>query len=235
MRNILFLIILFTANVIQAITGFAGTLLAMPLSMMLIGVHEAKVILNIMVVLSCLILASKSRKHIQPKILLNIIAWMAVGMVFGIWIFEHLSLNILLPFYAIMIILIALKKLLIKNEIKMSKWMLNGVLLAAGIIHGMFVAGGALLVVYASTVLKNKENFRATVAAVWVVLNTGLMISDFVQGYMTPGVIKMAGISILPLLLAIYVGNKIHERIDQKVFMKITYALLLASGISILA
>lgn len=235
MRNILFLIILFTANVIQAITGFAGTLLAMPLSMMLIGVHEAKVILNIMAVLFCLILASKSRKHIQPKILLNIIAWMAVGMVFGIWIFEHLSLNILLPFYAIMIILIALKKLLIKNEIKMSKWMLNGVLLAAGIIHGMFVAGGALLVVYASTVLKNKENFRATVAAVWVVLNTGLMISDFVQGYMTPGVIKMAGISILPLLLAIYVGNKIHERIDQKVFMKITYALLLASGISILA
>lgn len=235
MRNILFLIILFTANVIQAITGFAGTLLAMPLSMMLIGVHEAKVILNIMAVLSCLILASKSRKHIQPKILLNIIAWMAVGMVFGIWIFEHLSLNILLPFYAIMIILIALKKLLIKNEIKMSKWMLNGVLLAAGIIHGMFVAGGALLVVYASTVLKNKENFWATVAAVWVVLNTGLMISDFVQGYMTPGVIKMAGISILPLLLAIYVGNKIHERIDQKVFMKITYALLLASGISILA
>lgn len=235
MRNILFLIILFTANVIQAITGFAGKLLAMPLSMMLIGVHEAKVILNIMAVLSCLILASKSRKHIQPKILLNIIAWMAVGMVFGIWIFEHLSLNILLPFYAIMIILIALKKLLIKNEIKMSKWMLNGVLLAAGIIHGMFVAGGALLVVYASTVLKNKENFRATVAAVWVVLNTGLMISDFVQGYMTPGVIKMAGISILPLLLAIYVGNKIHERIDQKVFMKITYALLLASGISILA
>ena len=235
MRNILFLIILFTANVIQAITGFAGTLLAMPLSMMLIGVHEAKVILNIMAVLTCLILASKSRKHIQPKILLNIIAWMAVGMVFGIWIFEHLSLNILLPFYAIMIILIALKKLLIKNEIKMSKWMLNGVLLAAGIIHGMFVAGGALLVVYASTVLKNKENFRATVAAVWVVLNTGLMISDFVQGYMTPGVIKMAGISILPLLLAIYVGNKIHERIDQKVFMKITYALLLASGISILA
>ena len=68
-----------------------------------------------------------------------------------------------------------------------------------------------------------------------MVLNTGLMISDFVQGYMTPGVIKMAGISILPLLLAIYVGNKIHERIDQKVFMKITYALLLASGISIFA
>lgn len=87
---------------------------------------------------------------------------------------------------------------------------------------------------YASAVLKDKENFRATVASVWVVLNTGLMISDILQGYMTSEVMKMTGISILPLFLAIYVGNKIHEKIDQKLFMKITYILLFASGVSIL-
>lgn len=39
------------------------------------------------------------------------------------------------------------------------------------IIHGMFVSGGALLVIYATQVLKEKEEFRATVAPVWVVLN----------------------------------------------------------------
>lgn len=130
--------------------------------------------------------------------------------------------------------LIALKKMLIKKEIRMTGWMLNSILLAAGIIHGMFVSGGALLVVYATAVLKEKESFRATVASVWVVLNTGLMISDISQGYMTSSVVKMTGISIIPLFLAIYVGNKIHEKIDQKSFMKITYLLLLASGISIL-
>ena len=48
MKTILFFIILFAANVIQAVTGFAGTLLAMPVSIQLIGVLEAKVILNIM-------------------------------------------------------------------------------------------------------------------------------------------------------------------------------------------
>ncbi|MBU5282614.1 hypothetical protein KQI13_14425 [Anaerostipes hadrus] len=51
---------------------------------------------------------------------------------------------------------------------------------------------------------------------------------------MTSEVMKMTGISILPLFLAIYVGNKIHEKIDQKLFMKITYILLFASGVSIL-
>lgn len=235
MRNIMFLIVLFAANVIQAITGFAGTLLAMPPAMMLIGVHQAKVILNIMAFLSCFILAVKSYKNIQWKILLNIIVYMAAGMLAGIWLFEHLSLDLLLPVYGVMILLIALKKMFIKKEIEMTGWMLNGILLAAGVIHGMFVSGGALLVVYAAAVLKDKENFRATVAAVWVVLNTGLMISDILNGYMTSSVVKMTEISILPLALAIYIGNKIHEKIDQEVFMKITYILLLASGISILA
>lgn len=234
MRNMIFLFVLFVANVVQAVTGFAGTLLAMPPAMMLIGVHEAKVILNIMAFLSCLILAVKSYKKIQWNILFHMIGYMAVGMLAGIWLFEYLSLQILLPAYGVMIVLIVLKKMLIKKEIRMTGWMLNSILLAAGIIHGMFVSGGALLVVYATAVLKEKESFRATVASVWVVLNTGLMISDISQGYMTSSVMKMTGISIIPLFLAIYVGNKIHEKIDQKSFMRITYILLLASGISIL-
>ena len=231
MRNMIFLLVLFVANVVQAVTGFAGTLLAMPPAMMLIGVHEAKVI---MAFLSCLILAVKNYRNIQWKILFNIIVYMAIGMFAGIWLFERLSFSLLLPAYGVMILLIALKKMFVKKEIKMTGFMLNGIILAAGVIHGMFVSGGALLVVYASAVLKDKENFRATVASVWVVLNTGLMISDILQGYMTSEVMKMTGISILPLFLAIYVGNKIHEKIDQKLFMKITYILLFASGVSIL-
>lgn len=234
MRNMIFLLVLFVANVVQAVTGFAGTLLAMPPAMMLIGVYEAKVILNIMAFLSCLILAVKNYRNIQWKILFNIIVYMAIGMFAGIWLFERLSFSLLLPAYGVMILLIALKKMFVKKEIKMTGFMLNGILLAAGVIHGMFVSGGALLVVYASAVLKDEENFRATVASVWVVLNTGLMISDILQGYMTSEVMKMTGISILPLFLAIYVGNKIHEKIDQKLFMKITYILLFASGVSIL-
>lgn len=233
MKNMIFLLVLFIANVIQAITGFAGTLLAMPPAMMLIGVQEAKVILNIMAFLSCFALVVKGYRQIQWKILVQIILYMAIGMVVGIWIFEHLSSDVLLPIYAGMIMLIAVKKLLIPKEIKIPQWGLKLILLIAGVIHGMFVSGGALLVVYATAVLKEKESFRSTIAAVWVVLNIGLMISDLLKGYMTYNVMKLTGISIIPLFLAIYVGNKIHEKIGQKAFMKMTYILLFISGISI--
>ena len=116
----------------------------------------------------------------------------------------------------------------------MPGWLLTGSLLAAGILHGMFVSGGALLVVYASAVIKDKDQFRATVAPVWVILNLFLMISDELHGSMTAEVLKITGLGIIPLFLAIYIGNKIQKKINQSVFLKLTYILLAVSGLSVL-
>ena len=43
MKELLFLLVLFVSNVIQAITGFAGTVLAMPPSVYLLGLDHAKI------------------------------------------------------------------------------------------------------------------------------------------------------------------------------------------------
>ena len=141
MKTVLFFIILFAANVIQAVTGFAGTLLAMPVSIQLIGVLEAKVILNIMAFASCLWITVQNRRYIQYKILGKIILWMGIGMIAGVWIFDRVSLDFLLTFYGVFILMIALKKLLLPGEFPLPGWLLTVSLLAAGIIHGMFVSG----------------------------------------------------------------------------------------------
>ena len=46
-KEILFVIVVFVANIVEGVTGFAGTMLAMPVSMFLVGVEEAKVVLNL--------------------------------------------------------------------------------------------------------------------------------------------------------------------------------------------
>lgn len=46
MKELLFLLVLFVSNVIQAITGFAGTVLAMPPSVYLLGLDHAKMRLD---------------------------------------------------------------------------------------------------------------------------------------------------------------------------------------------
>lgn len=87
----------------------------------------------------------------------------------------------------------------------------------------MFVSGGALLVVYAAQVLKEKEEFRATLAPVWVVLNSILLVSQVRQGVFTEGNIRLILISIIPLFMATWLGKKLVKKVSQKVFLNLTY------------
>ena len=161
---------------------------------------------------------------------------MLVGMFAGVQICRVVeSEDILLTEYGIVIVAVALKNLCIHSERKFSPVILGIILLLAGIIHGMFVSGGALLVIYATQVLKDKEEFRATVAPVWVVLNSCLMFTQMRAGLIGQADVRLILISIVPLLVATWIGKKLVKKVSQKVFLNLTYILLLISGISLIA
>lgn len=226
---------LFVANVIQAITGFAGTVLAMPPSIYLLGMDNAKVVLNVMALLSGLMIAVMSYHHMNKKEVIKICVCMVAGMTIGIQICKTVpSEQILLIIYGVIILLIAGKNLLCHRQRTLPKALLLVILLLAGVIHGMFVSGGALLVVYAAQVLKEKEEFRATLAPVWVVLNSILLVSQVRQGVFTEGNIRLILISIIPLFMATWLGKKLVKKVSQKVFLNLTYVLLLVSGLSLI-
>ena len=233
-EEILFLLVVFGANVIQGITGFAGTLLAMPASILLIGPDKAKAILNVMAVLSCAIIVGQSYRQIDVRELGKIIAGMAVGMALGMELYALLPLSFLLPLYGAFIIAVGVRNIAAKKAPSFSRKEAWAVLLGAGIVHGMFVSGGALLVVYAAAAFKDKEVFRSTLSAVWVILNLFLMGKDFLSGIYDHDVLVLTAVSIPPLLAAIYAGTVIHRHMGQAVFMKVSYGLLILSGVMLL-
>lgn len=233
-NDILFQVVLFFSNMIQTITGFAGTLLAMPFSIRLVGVTEAKTVLNIFTLVACLVISVQNRRDINYRVLAKMAAGMIAGMGIGIWLFDRLSLQLLLNVYAVLIILIALKKMFWKKEIALPGWGMVLVLIAAGIIHGMFLSGGALLVIYAVYVLKEKAEFRATIAAVWVLLNSLLIVMSYHASSYNAVTVKAILISMIPLALSVKIGNILYKKINQQQFLKVTYVLLLISGASLL-
>lgn len=233
--SILFLIVLFFANAIQAITGFAGTVLAMPPSAYLIGLDNAKVVLNVMAWISGLLIAVINYKHIRWRELAKIIIFMILGMIVGIKICEVVhSDSILLTIYGVIILIIAFKNLLFKKEVNIPSVVLLIILILSGIIHGMFVSGGALLVVYAVQVLKDKDEFRATIAPVWVVLNTYMMVSQYRNHLFTSNNINLILISIIPLFIATWIGSRLAQRLNKNIFLNLTYILLIISGLSLI-
>lgn len=231
LNDILVFIILFAANLLQAITGFAGTLISMPPTIKLIGVEEAKALLNAIAQISSLMIVITGFRHINWKEFFKMFMLMAVGMIVGIQLFQVFPMQQLLIFYGIMIIVIALEKLFIKKEISLPKAAMLLVIFAAGIIHGMFVSGGALLVIYASGVLKDKEEFRATIALIWVTIGCYITGVQAQAGHFNSHVWFLLIAGIVPVFAGTWIGTKMVKKLPQEVFMKITYVLLLLSGV----
>lgn len=235
LKDVMFLVVVFLTNIIQGITGFAGTVLAMPPGIFLQGIDTAKMVLNILGILASLWIVSVSYKDINWKEVKKILFFMVIGTALGMKIFTLLSLEFLLKIYAIFIILMALKGIFIKGEMKTPEWVLVGVILLAGVIHGMFVSGGPLIMIYVAKKLKSKSSFRATLAIVWIVLNTYLAFSHYNQGIFTSENLKLLYLSIPPFALGMIVGNILHHKMSQATFLKLSYILLSISGVALIA
>ena len=61
-KEFLFIVVVFLTNVIQCVTGFAGTVLAMPFSVLLIGYDAARPILNALGLFASVYVVIKSTK-----------------------------------------------------------------------------------------------------------------------------------------------------------------------------
>lgn len=235
LKFVIFAAAIFVSNIVQALTGFAGVMLSIPPSMLLFGPDMAIAVINALCWGVSVVLAWRNRRYLNLKGVLTIVGFMLAGMAIGVKLYSLVSPKIIGPVYGGIIVAAALKNLLVKpSEKPMSHWLSAVILIGAGIIHGMFASGGALLVVYLAATYHNKYTFRANVAAVWSCLNLVLMFKDFEKGMFNAQAFHLMLIAIIPLLLAVYIGNKIHSRINQRMFNYSTYGLLLLSGAMIL-
>lgn len=238
----LFSLVIICSNIIQGITGFAGTLIAMPFLIMLVDLETAKQVLNVLGILASALILIKGYRFIQKRQLLIILFWMTIGLAIGILLYRVAPRNILLIIFPIFVLSVGIKGLVAK-ESKQSllakdsnKTTVIDVLLlvSAGIIHGLFVAGGPLLVVYATKKLAEKRTFRATLSSVWIFLNSIMLLQAIMANVITTSISKYMLISIAPMFIGVMIGNYLLIKLSQKFFMKLSYVLLILSGISLL-
>lgn len=238
LKEVLFFIVVLLSNIIQCITGFAGTVLAMPFSLMLVGFDTAKPILNILGIVASVGVVLTNRKGFNKKEFFKIILIMLVGMAIGFVITKTVSINADVLYKILGVVVLAFVVIGIINSKANKKALPNAimllVLIASGLVHGMFVCGGPLLVIYASEKLKDREEFRVTVSSVWIVLNSIIMFSDIKAGYFNERLFVLLAISVAILFVALWIGNLIFKKMNKQVFMIVTYVLMAISGVSLL-
>ncbi|MCF0116820.1 MAG: sulfite exporter TauE/SafE family protein [Bacilli bacterium] len=225
---------MFITNIIQGITGFAGTVLAMPFSILLVGKDFAKPILNIVGLVVSLVIVIKNHRNIEWKLYGSICLFMGIGMIGGYFLERFLYNEIFLIVYGILICLIAIYYFFIKTPIKLPLWVNSIVMVIAGIIHMIFISGGPLLIIVAKNKIDDKDKFRATLSMVWVTLNSLIMFTNISSGIMGLEHLYMLLILIPIVFLSLLLGKLILRKMSDDIFMKITCVLLFISGLTLL-
>lgn len=103
-------------------------------------------------------------------------------------------------------------------------------LIAGGAVHGMSGCGGPLAVYVTSRELEDKRAFRATLAALWVVLNVALLGGLALRGALPASTLAPCLPLAIPAALGIALGEWAHRRIPQAPFRRLVLALLTGVG-----
>lgn len=234
-------VVVFITHTIEAITGFGCSVLAMPFVTALLGMRTGVMVITLLAWLLALYFAVRKWREIDWKQFSVIIGCMLMGLPVGMYLFRNVDVASLRKILAVFICVVSTWQLLRRcrrqtatdkekssHPIKDIPYYL--LLVAGGIVHGMFSSGGPLVVLYASKHLPDKGRFRATLCLLWTSLNTIIIASYLIDGSMTAEVARTTGLLVPFILAGIVVGEKIHDRVNERTFSLIVFSMLLLTG-----
>ena len=233
MVEVLFYLVILFGVFLQASVGF-GTVVTMPLGILLMGLGVTKPVVSFIALLTGLTVLITEYKYINWRELAKMAGVMLVGVLAAQWIAGRMKMNFLLIIYGAVVIGIGVKKLFWPATKPASKAVQNLALAVAGIMQGLFVSGGSFLAVYAVERIPEKQELRATNNALWAILNTVMLTLNFAGGQVDKKLLTMGAIAIIPMFLGTWLGGVFAHRIKQQTFLKIVYVILIAYGVVLL-
>ncbi|MBO4541047.1 MAG: sulfite exporter TauE/SafE family protein [Bacilli bacterium] len=236
LKEVLFLLIIFLSNIVQAITGFAGTAIAMPFSLLVVGYETATPVLNLVALGICLPLAILHFKDILWREVLWMLLFVGIGFGAG-FLLRQLPIQeeLFKKIYGALILITAVYLFFFPNEkTKIPLPILTVLLVLGGVIHQLFVSGGPLVVIYAAHRIREKHAFRATLSTIWIVLNLILFGEHMAMGYFDARIWILLGIGVGASAISFLIGHFLAKKLSQEAFLNVAYCLLFFSGFLLL-
>lgn len=217
---------------IKGLCGFANTLVFT--SILTFGVNNVNIspVELILGYPTNLILTYKNRKKLKASIFVPLIILVLLGSIPGAFILKNVTSNIIKVIFGFVVILLGLELYLRDaNVLKVhqSNFALAIIGIISGVLCGIFGVG-ALLAAYVGRVTTSTTEFKANLSIVFIVENTFRVILYTALGIITFAEVKKALILVPFMLLALFLGIKSSEVIDDKIVKRIVIILLILSG-----
>ena len=239
-RTWLFVLVVFAAFVVESAAGFGATVVTVtlgaflfPLNVVLATFLPANLLLSSYMTL-------RYRHVIDREVLFRrILPLMGLGLAAGLALARLEKASGLKLVFAAFVVLLAARELLSRSGTEApsspsSPARTAATLITAGVVHGIFACGGPLVVYYAGRTLRDKARFRATLSALWLVLNAIVFSSLVQRGTVGGKTLAVSALLAAPLVLGIAVGEQLHARVSEARFRRGVFVLLLVAGLVLL-
>lgn len=234
--------VIFLANTASSLTGFGGTVLALPFVALVIGLKLAVPVLVVQAWVLAVFIVTEARRHISWRDWAKIVGFVAAGLPVGLWVATVMPENPLKVALGLFTLGVGIYGVIrpmprADSRERLVGWKgraLTALLALGGVVHGAFATGGPLIVVYGTRALRDKSVFRVTMSATWLTLNTILLTQWFVRGVFTTDQLRLAGLCVPFTLAGMALGTFAHYRVNEVVFRRAVYAVLIAAAAMLL-
>jgi uncharacterized membrane protein YfcA len=232
---ILAVIVLFSYAT-QAMTGFGSTVIALTLGAWLLPIPELLPICVGLNIPLCTWFVARHRAEIDRDLVIRgILPFMTVGVLAGVLLSPYIGGHWLQRGFGILVVTVAVRELvwmlLDKPPLKLPFYPL---LVASGVVHGIYASGGPLLVL----AMNNKELprgvFRATLMAVWLVFNIVLLTSQLLHGVWDHAAVVRTLVLLPVIPVGIALGTFMHDRVPERAFKLVVQVALVVAGAALL-
>jgi uncharacterized membrane protein YfcA len=235
---ILILVVMFFSFWVKAIAGFGGPLLSVPLLTPFIGIEAAVVVMSLANAVANIMLLWSNRRaaHGIWPLFARVAVTAAVGVVAGTVLLTRLDDAILSLFLAATVLLYIVVSLtrpefhLSEEQGRKAAWFMGTV---GGLVHGSTGNSGTIFGSFYHSLRMPRDQYVFIITLTFLALGS-LQIGTLLNlGSFTDERTQQAVLSIVPVVIATPLGERVSRRLDPKVFGRVVLALLAVAAVSL--
>lgn len=226
----------FAGGFAQTTTGFGFVVIVLSLGAHVRPMDDLVPLLVGVALVIAAHVALRNRRDVRWAVILTRVApAMAAGTLVGQLVFHHVAGPWLAKAFGGLVAVLAAVELLRRDAPKpLAPPVAAATLVGAGVVHGIYGAGGPPLVWVLSRTPLSKAEFRATISGVLVLLDAALVAVYAATGRLSAADVPEMAVFLAAATAAYPLGERVHARIPVAGFRKALFVVLLGAGLSLL-
>jgi uncharacterized membrane protein YfcA len=221
-------------GIVKGVISLGLPLIALPLMTIIVDIKSAITLLMVPMILSNILQAVEGGGTLPlVRRFTPLLITLAAGTMIGTALFAALDRQVLQLTIGPLAIIFAIASYLFPNLAVPShseRWLGPTIGFFSGIIGGMTTFFGPILAGYVVGLHLGRDVFVKSIAVIYVLAATFLLIGGLVQGYATMSLLTLSCFGMIPVYLGMRIGMLIRHRTDPEIFRKLVLGAVCLTG-----